>query len=346
MQTGGLRLTTGEEVKTPAWEATEPEKAAAPSALRSLFRVSNIADYAILLSVVGLFIALSVSSSTFLTSSNLLNLLDQWSPVCFMALGGTLVLIAGGFDLSIGSIFAMSGIVSVIVTNASTAPLGLIAGILTGAGLGLSNGFLVSVLRMNVFVATIGMSIVLSGLALVITSGSIEVTTNTAFGWFGTTKILGVQPDIWLMIIAIGISALILNRMSLGRYIRAVGGNVEAARLSGVRTERVRAITFLASGLGGGIAGIVVSSESVSANANSFSGTQYSVWTALLIGGNSMFGGEGAIWRTVVGVALLALIGNGFDLLNVNGLYQQIVTGGILLTAVAVDMLIRHRRKV
>jgi ribose transport system permease protein len=312
---------------------------------RPRLRLGNVADYAILISVVALFIALSVSSSSFLTSANLLNLLDQWSPVCFMALGGTLVLIAGGFDLSIGSIFAMSGIVAVIVTNHSTAPLGLLAGVLTGAALGLGNGLLITVLRMNVFVATIGMSIVLSGLALVITGGAVVVTSNLNFELFGTTSFLGVGLDIWVMLVAIGVASVVLNRMSLGRYIRAVGGNIEAARLSGVRTQFVRALTFVASGLGGGIAGVVVASRSISANANAFSGAQYSVWTALLIGGNSMYGGEGAIWRTVVGVAMLALIGNGFDLLNVDPLYQQIVTGAILLVAVAVDMLIRHRRQ-
>jgi ribose transport system permease protein len=304
-----------------------------------------LADFAILLTVVALFIALSVASSAFLTSANLLNLLNQWAPVCFMALGGTLVLIAGGFDLSIGAIYAIAGIVAVKVTNHTTAPIGMIAGVLAGAALGLGNGVLVSVMRMNVFVATIGMSIVLTGLALLMTGGAVVVTTNLNFELFGTTTFLGVQLAIWVMLAAIILSALVLNRMSLGRYIRAVGGNIEAARLSGVRTEWVRTLTFVASGLGGGIAGVVVASQAISANANAFSGAQYAVWTALLIGGNSMYGGEGAIWRTLVGVAMLALIGNGFDLLNVNPLYQEIVTGGILLLAVAVDMRVRHRRQ-
>jgi ribose transport system permease protein len=304
-----------------------------------------LADFAILLTVVALFIALSVASSAFLTSANLLNLLNQWAPVCFMALGGTLVLIAGGFDLSIGAIYAMAGIVAVKVTNHTTAPVGMIAGVLAGAALGLGNGFLVSVMRMNVFVATIGMSIVLSGLALLMTGGSVVVTTNLNFELFGTTTFLGVQLAIWVMVAAIAVSALVLNRMSLGRYIRAIGGNIEAARLSGVRTEWVRTLTFVASGLGGGIAGVVVASQAISANASAFSGAQYAVWTALLIGGNSMYGGEGAVWRTLVGVAMLALIGNGFDLLNVNPLYQEIVTGGILLLAVAIDMRVRHRRQ-
>jgi ribose transport system permease protein len=318
--------------------------ASARGRVARLPQVGVARDYAILVSLAGLFVALAIASNAFLTTQNLLNILDQWSPVCFMALGGTLVIIAGGFDLSIGAIFAMAGIVAVEVTNAANAPLGLIAAVLAGAGLGLCNGLLVTVLRMNVFVATIGSSIILSGVALVITGGGVVSSSNAGFEVFGTSQPFGVQLSIWVMLGAIAVTVLVLNRMTLGRYIRAVGGNIEAARLSGVRTELVRASTFVASGLGGGVAGAVVASRSISANANSFSGTEYDVWTALLLGGNSMYGGEGAIWRTLVGVAFLALIGNGFDLLNVNPLYQQIVTGGILLTAVALDMSIRGRR--
>ena len=330
------------EVSVPS--ETHQEQAGAASTTPPRVSLGRATDFAIVLTVVALFITLSVTSGAFLSSANLLNLLNQWAPVCFMALGGTLVLIGGGFDLSIGAIYAMAGVVAVEVTNHTTAPVGMIAGVLAGAALGLGNGLLVSVLRMNVFVATIGMSIVLSGLALLITGGSVVVTPDLNFELFGTTSFLGVQLAIWLMVVAIGLCALVLNSMPLGRYIRAIGGNIEAARLSGVRTEWVRTLTFVASGLGGGLAGVVVASDAVSANANAFSGAQYSVWTALLIGGNSMYGGEGAIWRTVVGVAMLALIGNGFDLLNVNPLYQEVVTGGILLLAVAVDMRIRHRR--
>lgn len=308
------------------------------------FRAQNLRDYAIVFALLALFIALTISSDVFLTERNLLNILDQWSPVMFMALGGTLVLIAGGFDLSIGAIFAMGGIVSVKVTNATSTEIGLLAGVLAGAGIGLFNGFLVSVLRMNVFVATIGTSIVLSGVATVITGGSVVTTLKAHFDFLGTTQFLGVKLSIWMMIAAIIACGVLLNRTPVGRYFRAVGGNLEAARLSGIRTEWVRALTFVLSGLGGGIAGALVASRSFSANANAFNGAQYNVWTAMLLGGNSFYGGEGAIWRTVVGVFLLALIGNGFDLLNVDPLYQQIATGGILLTAVAVDMFVRRKR--
>jgi ribose transport system permease protein len=329
----------------PAIEGAPDAVSAGPSKRpKSRFNVSSIPDYTILFALLALFITLAIASSAFLTKDNLLNIADQWTPICFMSLGGTLVIIAGGFDLSIGAMFAIAGIVSIQIANSVDVPVGLVCGVLVGGALGLVNGFLVSVIRMNTFVATIGTSIVLSGLAVVMTNGNVVVANANSFGLFGTTTFLGVKLDIWLMLVGIAACSLLMNRLSLGRYIRAIGGNIDAARLSGVRTEWVRTTTFLASGLGCGIAGVIVASRSISANANAFSGSQYSVWTALLIGGNSMYGGEGAIWRTVVGVALLALIGDGFDLINVDPLYQQIVTGGILLVAVAIDMLIRQRR--
>lgn len=323
-------------------EKTLPGRRRAVPALR--FNVANSRDYAIIAATVVLFVALALSSDVFLTSRNLLNLGDQWVPVLFMALGGTMVLIAGGFDLSIGAIFAMGGIVAVEVANAAGAELGIAAGVAAGAAIGLANGVLVSVLRMNVFVATIGSSIVVAGLATVITEGSIVSTSAARFDGIGTTELFDARLSIWLGLVAIVVCSLLLNRSALGRYVRAIGGNLEAARLSGIRTEWVRLSTFVLSGLGGGLAGALVASRSGSANANAFTGTQYEVWTALLLGGNSMLGGEGAIWRTVIGVILLALIGNGFNLLQVDPLYQQIATGGILLTAVAVDMQVRRRK--
>lgn len=325
-----------------------PEQTA-PGRWRSSRRLSIsagvISDFAIILAFVGLFITLALVSDAFFTSRNLLNILDQWSPVMFMALGGTLVLIAGGFDLSIGAIYAVSGVLAVQIANKTGGEIGLIVGVLAGGLMGLLNGLLVTVLSMNVFVATIGTSIVLGGFGTVITEGRVETTTAANFEFLGTAEILGINLSIWLMLIAIGACMVLLNRTTIGRYIRAVGGNIEAARLSGIRTQRVRAFTFVASGLGGGLAGAIVASRSVSANIAAFTNISFAVWTALLIGGNSMIGGEGAVWRTVVGVGLLALIGNGFDLLNVDPFYQQVATGGILLLAVAIDTQVRRRRR-
>jgi ribose transport system permease protein len=304
-----------------------------------------VRDYGILMAIVALAVALSFASSAFLSYANLLNLAYQWAPVCLMALGGTFVLISGGFDLSIGGIFAVSGVVAVLVTNAIGVEIGLLAGILAGAGLGLFNGLLVAVLRMNVFVATIGSSIVFTGLAAQLTNGGVLITTASGFGIIGGDEVLGVQLPIWIMLVAIVACAVLLNRMAIGRYVRAIGGNIEAARLSGVRTEAVRTFAYVLSGLGGGLAGVIVVSISSSANSASFSAAQFNVWTALLLGGNAVTGGEGAIWRTVAGVVLLALIGNGFILLDIDPLLQQVITGGILLSAVAFDMRIRSARR-
>lgn len=337
------RDTTMPEVGAPALSEGAPTELRMRR--RGIPKIAAMRDYGILLAMVGIFLALAIASSTFLSVTNLLNVADQWAPVCLMALGGTFVLVTGGFDLSIGGIFAVSGIVSVLIANSTNAEVGILAGILAGAGMGLFNGLLVAVGRMNVFVATIGSSIVFTGLATKLTTGGVVTTVASGFDVLGNSTVLGVQLAIWIMVVAIGLSTVLLNRMTMGRYARAIGGNIEAARLSGIRTEGVRCLTFVLSGLGGGIAGAIIASISSSANATNFSGSQFNVWTAILLGGNSMVGGTGAIWRTVVGVALLALLGNGFDLLNVDPLYQQIITGGILLTAVALDMRIRRAQR-
>jgi ribose transport system permease protein len=308
------------------------------------FGLKNLRDYTVLFAVVALFIVLSISSDVFLTERNLLNVVEQWAPVGFMALGGTLVVVAGGFDLSVGAIYVLCGVIATKVANSTSTEVGLIVGVAAGAGLGLFNGLLVTVARMNHFVATIGTLIVFSGLAEVMTGGSIVTATSDGFNWLGDTKWFGVRITIWLFVVAIAACSFLLSRTWFGRQARAVGGNIEAARLAGLRTDAIVASTYVISGLTAGIAAVLVASRNVSATSNASTGIEFQVWTALLVGGNSLIGGEGAIWRTVVGVALLALIANGFNLLGVSPTYQQVVTGGILLLSVGLDAWTRGRR--
>jgi ribose transport system permease protein len=304
----------------------------------------SLRNYGPALAILVLFVTLSFSSNVFLHTTNLLNILEQWAPVGIMALGGTFVLIAGGFDLSIGAMYVLAAILAAKVMNATNVPLGILAGLGVGAGLGLINGLLGTVGRMNVFVATLGTSIVYGGFATAITSGSIVVINKQGFGFLATDSFLGVNIAIWILLACGVLSAFLLARTVLGRGIFAVGGNIDAARLAGVRIHLTRIVAFTLSGLAGGIAGLLVASQSLSADANNYTTTAFNVWTALLIGGNSMLGGEGAVWRTLVGVALLALIGNGFDLLSLNPLYQQVVTGAILLGAIGLDAWGRYKR--
>jgi ribose transport system permease protein len=325
-------------------EAHTSVMAAEKTSVWHRFNAKNLRDYTVIFAVAALFVVLSISSAAFLTERNLLNVAEQWAPVGFMALGGTVVIIAGGFDLSVGSIYVLSGVVAAKVANGTSAEIGLIAGVLAGAALGLFNGFLVTIARMNHFVATVGTLIMFSGIAQVMTDGSIVAVTAGGFNWLGDTKWLGVRLSIWLLLVAIVLFSFLLSRTSFGRQARAVGGNIEAARLAGLRTDAVVAGAYVLSGLTAGIAAALVASRSVSASANASTGIEFQVWTAIMVGGNSLIGGEGAVWRTVVGVALLALISNGFNLLGVSPTYQQVVTGAILLLSVGIDSYTRSRR--
>jgi len=308
---------------------------------RPQLEIAQLRDYGIVVVLVVLFVVLSFASDVFLTQRNLLNILEQWAPVGAMAVGLTVVVLVAGFDLSIGAIFALAGVVAVSV--AQTDPvLGMAAGLGAGLVLGLINGALATFGRMNDFVATLGTSIVFGGAAVAATGGTIQTVDDNGFGSL-SNDFLGMSLSIWIVAIFAFVCSLLLTRTTFGRHIYAVGGNEEAARLAGVRVHRVRAAAYTIAGISAGVAAVLIASRSLSANANNGTTTAFSVWTAVLLGGNSMVGGRGSVWRSIVGVLLLALIGNGFNLLGIDPLYQQVVTGGILLIAVGVDAWVRKR---
>ena len=300
-------------------------------------RLSMLADLGIVITFVGLFAALSLASSTFLTSGNLLNILDQWSTVGIIAFGGTLVLIAGGFDLSVGAIFAISGVVAAKVANAESVELGVVAGIAIGLGFGIANGLLTTIGRINPFIATLGSAIVIRGLALVLTGGFIVTVDDESFSSVARETVGAARLPVFYLLAFALLSGFILNRMVLGRYIFAVGNNAEAARLSGVRVSVVRGATYAISGLCAGVAGVIGASRVQSGQADVGVGIELTVIAAIVLGGTSILGGEGAIWRTAMGVLILAMIGNGLNLLAVDPVYQDIIQGGIVLLAVAID---------
>jgi ribose transport system permease protein len=304
---------------------------------------SMLRRHVVLVGLAGLFITLSIASDVFLTQRNLLNILQQWAPVGIMTMGATVVLIGKGFDLSIGGIFTLSGITAVAVAAEVSVPLGILAGMGAGALLGLLNGLLVTAVRINAFVATLGTSIVFSGFAAGVTGGTIQTVRDQSYG-FVSNELLGVRLSTWMMFAVFLALTLVLAKTTAGRYTFAVGANEEAARLAGVRVNSIRTWGFVVSGLAAGIAAVITSSRSLTADAGGGDMVAWQVWTAMLIGGNSMLGGEGAMWRALAGVFLLALIGNGFDLLGVNPLYQQVATGSILVLAVGLDALGRSKR--
>jgi ribose transport system permease protein len=300
-------------------------------------------DYGIVVAFVTLFLVLTLSTSTFFTTRNFGNILDQYAALGLLAIGETVCIIAGVFDLSAGAIVSVAGVVACKTALSVSPEFGLLAGLLTGIGLGVVNGVVIHLTRINSFIGTLATSIVFAGFAIIITSGKIVTVTAPAFGKVGQNSVLGIKFTGWVFLVFTVLAALLLARTIFGRYVYAVGGNPEAARLSGIRVGLIRGACFAFSGTAAGLAGMLLASRTQSAQANLGAGMELTAISAAVVGGTSIFGGDGAVWRGFLGILLLAIIGNGFTLLDIDTTYQQIVYGTLILVAVAADQLLRRR---
>lgn len=308
-------------------------------------RVTLLRDYSVLLATLVLFIVLSITSSSFLTKTNLLNILDQQTSLGIIACAGTLVIIAGAFDLSVGAMYALGGVVAAQLANHLGVPVGIVLGILAGALLGGVNGVAVGVFRINPFIATLASAIIFGGLGLIVSNEALITVTKPSFQSFGSTEFLGVRLTTWIFIAFALAMGLLLQRTKFGRYVYACGGNEEAARLSGVRVGMVRMAVFVLSGVASTLAGALFAARVGVGDSSVGTALTLSAVAAIVVGGTSIWGGEGAIWRTIVGLFFLALIDNGFNLLGVDTKYQQVVQGTIILVAAGVDAYARRQRR-
>jgi ribose transport system permease protein len=293
-----------------------------------------------------LFIALSISSQPFLHTTNLINILDQQAATLCIAAAGTLVLVAGGIDLSVGATYGLATVVAGEIAAHHSPVLAIVAAIATGLLVGLVNGLIVTVFKINALICTLAMSFVIGGLALKVSGGNLIVlSANSGFYKFANAQFLTVPSAVWMTLVFVVVLGLLLSRTTFGRYLVASGGNSEAARLAGVRVNRIRVITFTLSGGAAALGGVIDISRLLSAQAASGgSALAFTVLAGIVVGGTSIAGGEGSVWRTGIGVLFIALIGNGSNLLGINPLYQQIVLGIILLIAVGLDSWARQRR--
>lgn len=300
---------------------------------------------AIVIPFAALFILLALVSPPFLSATNLTNILDQQSTFLIMAAAGTLVFVAGGIDLSVGAVHALAGVTAAQVTVTAGPVPGMIAGVVVGIVAGLANGIIVTTFRINALIATLAVSFVVSGITGLLTGGNLVVILDQAdFAALARTEILGIRSSTWIMVVVVAVFAIVLARSAFGRYVYAVGGNPEAARLAGVPVRPVRLATFVMSGGAAGLAGVLIASRVLSAQASSGQDIAFTVLAGIVVGGTSIAGGEGAVWRTVVGVLFIALIGNGFNLLGLDALWRQIALGGLILGAVGLDAALRGRR--
>ncbi len=291
------------------------------------------------------FAFLSFASPVFLSADNLFNIGSQTAVVAVIAIGMTLVIITAGIDLSVGSVAALSGVVGVsMMTGAGLpVPLAIVGGILVGAGAGLVNGFLVSVAGLNPFIATLGMLSVARGLVYIVTEAQAVFGAPDSFRLLGQGVIGPVPIPILAVLVVAVVGYVVLSRTRLGRYAYAIGSNPEAARLSGIPIRRYLLSVYVISGALAGFGGMIAASRVNSGQPNYGIGLELDVIAAAVIGGASLFGGQGTVVGTLIGAFLIALIRNGAVLLDVNTFYQQIIIGVVIWIAVFWDQYRRRR---
>ncbi|MFH9296867.1 substrate-binding domain-containing protein [Streptomyces sp. NPDC017520] len=299
-------------------------------------------DNGALSALVVLVVAMSLLSGDFLTTQNLLNVGVQAAVTAILAFGVTFVIVSAGIDLSVGSVAALSATVLAWSATSAGVPvvLAVVLAILTGIACGFVNGALVSYGKLPPFIATLAMLSIARGLSLVISQGSpiafpdsVSVLGDTLGGWL---------PVPVLVMIAMGlITALILGRTFIGRSMYAIGGNEEAARLSGLRVKRQKIVIYALSGLFAAVAGIVLASRLVSAQPQAAQGYELDAIAAVVIGGASLAGGVGKASGTLIGALILAVLRNGLNLLSVSAFWQQVVIGVVIALAVLLDTLRR-----
>jgi ribose transport system permease protein len=297
-------------------------------------------EYGVLLIIVLLLIALTLLSDSFLTPRNLLNILNQSTPLFIVSCALTLVIIGGGFDLSTGAIFGVAAVSAAWIALNVDPYLAMVAAPLIGIVLGAINGVIITAFNVHSFLVTLATSLVYRGMAILVTNGKLIPVRIEEFAWLGRQKLdlgggVAVNIAVIVMLVFMALIMFILNRTTLGRAIYAVGGNEEAALLSGIRTNLVKIITFAFSGGAAGLAGVITVSRLSMGEPQAGTGLEFEAIAAVILGGTSIMGGAGAIWRSMAGVLLLALIGNGFNILNVNPFFKDLTTGVIIVLAVA-----------
>ncbi|MFY9653903.1 ABC transporter permease, partial [Trebonia sp.] len=328
----------------PAGDPAGADGIAVPRVRSRRIKAEHIRDYGIVVFAVALFCYFTVASPDFLTWQNLLNLVFQNATLGIAACAVTYTIIAGNFDLSLGAIFVLSEVLGAWAAVHWgvwwTFPVAIGAGL----AMGLINGLLVTKLRVNAFLATLASALTFGGIAVGVTSGGLLITPPArVFTFLGQHRAGGIQYPVIIFVLVAIVLQLVLAYTVFGRHLYGVGDNRNAARLSGLKVDRIVILTFVITGAACGLAGLLDSSMTGSGSSDT-SGLGGSL--ALLaiagvaLGGTSIFGGVGSVWRTVLGVMILAMITNGFDLLAVPDYWQNIVRGILIVIAVAISFVV------
>ncbi|WP_375506679.1 ribose ABC transporter permease [uncultured Nostoc sp.] len=328
-------------VRPPANKLANNPASRNRKSISSLLEVAGILPILVIICILFAFL-----SPNFLTAGNIVNILRQASINIVLATGMTFVILTGGIDLSVGSMLGVSAVVALLVSllpalSWAAVPAALLAGLL----LGLVNGAIITFLDVPPFIVTLGSLTALRGLAFLVAKGTTLINRDINFAWVGNTYI---GPIPWLVIIAlltVIASWFVLRQTVLGVQIYAVGGNERAARLTGIKVNRVLLFVYGISGLLAGLAGIMSASRLYSASGILGQGYELDAIAAVILGGTSFTGGIGTIGGTLLGALIIAILNNGLTLLNLSYFWQLVVKGLVIILAVVIDRLRRRSRR-
>ena len=298
--------------------------------------------FGILFAFILLMVVLAFLSDSFLTVNNLLNIARQVSINAIIAAGMTLVILTFGIDLSVGSVLAFSGaIIAGLLSRGHPLVVGIGAGLLVGGLIGLVNGLIITKGGVQPFIATLGMLTIARGATLVYTDGRPITGLPDAFVWLGAGEIARIPVPVVIMTFVFAASYVVLTQTVLGRYIYAIGGNEEAARLSGVNVTFYKTAAYTIAGVLSALSGVILTARLNSAQPTAGMGYELDAIAAVVLGGTTLAGGEGGIGGTLLGAFIIGVLNNGLNLLNVSSFYQQVVKGVVILLAVLLDRRLR-----
>jgi ribose transport system permease protein len=295
-----------------------------------------------LISLIALCILTALLTPRFLSPLNLTNILVQSSIMAVIAMGMTFVIVGGGFDLSVGSTAALAGCIASMVMLQAGIAAGVVAGIAAGVAVGLVNGFVIAFLDVNPFITTLGTMVLVRGVVFLVTGGasiSGEYGLPGAFVAFGSERFLGIHLLVWVPALLLAILSFVMYATPYGRRVYATGGGREAAYLSGIPVRRVVASTYVWCGALAGVAGVMLAARLQSGQPTAGEFYELTAIAAVVLGGASLHGGEGSLYKSVIGVFIMIVLGNALNLLNVDSYWQRVAVGIVIVAAAAAERL-------
>lgn len=284
-------------------------------------------------------VIISILTPRFLNVSNIMNVFTQVSVNAILAIGMSFVILTGGIDLSVGSTLAISGAISASIIRATNSIfLSIIVALIIGAIIGLMNGVIVAKGKIQAFIVTLATMTIFRGVTMVYTNGTPISGLSDKFMLIGNKKILGYIPvPAIITIVVLIIAWYILSQTRYGRYVYALGGNEDSARLSGINTDKIKTLVYVICGITAALSGVITTSRVGSASPNAGLGFELDAIAAVVLGGTSLAGGEGTVVGTIIGAMIIGVLNNGLNLAGVSAYYQSIVKGLVILLAVLID---------